>query len=890
VPGCLADPVAPALARPGAGCAPDSECDPGLLWLPASPRPLDYNGPVERPFTAPQDPGLPIIQQLERVARRQPAAIALSDADTQLTYTQLWDGICALGETLAAATGPGELVAVRLPPGVRAPLTWLACLAAGRPFLALDSQQPDAWVSQILRDAAPALIVVDSSSLTAGAARTLPLAELGHASKGWRPACLDLDEPACVLFTSGSTGRPRGIVNSQRALLARVIPSIQAAHINACDHLLTLAPPATIVAVRDVLTALLAGSRIHLADPQRCGVRQVREILRAQAITILFAFPALLRLIVPDDGERADAALRLVRVGGDTTLWSDVDRLRAWLAPAAQIQQIYAATEAPVTQWFVDSGCRGEDPRLPLGEPLPGTHLALIDEAGCSVPPGEPGELVVAGCAVALGTWQQGRAVPGYAARGVPGGRMFRTGDLVRQRPGGLLERLGRRDRQVKIRGMRVDPEGVEAALRQHPGVRDAGVVSRAGSPGEMILVACVSAHSAAPAGLLAELPVLMGALPAAMRPARLHQVDEIPRLPGSKLDVRALTALVERLERALPPEATPCTDQIARTVAQVWQEVLQAAPRTAAEDFFAAGGNSLQALRFVSRLERELRRELSVGLLGEAPTFARLCEVLRRPRAAHGGSLLLLKPGDGSPPLYLVHGVAGQAAELLMAARSIRYPGAVFGLQARGLRERERPHTTVEAMAADYLAQIKALRPAGPCHLCGYSAGGLVAFEMACQLRAAGEIIGLVGLLDTLPRPRWRPGAWLERLHRRCSARQGLHARVSLQAATLTAMLRRLSLRSLKVAAAGLVAALRYRPGYYAGKLTLFTPAGRDPALPDLLSLWARHAHRLEQVTLPGTHLTMLSRAHAPQAAAALSRQLALCTPLSPPHPHKAI
>jgi len=160
-----------------------------------------------------------------------------------------------------------------------------------------------------------------------------------------------VDEPACVVLTSGTTGRPKGIVNSQRNLLQRVAQSINAAHINAEDRFLTLASLSTIVGVRDAITALLAGASIHLLDPQRAGAREILNVIRAEAITILFAFPALLRSVIAYAEARAGDAVRLVRIGGDTTLWRDIDQLRAWLAPESAIQLIYAATEAPMMQW-----------------------------------------------------------------------------------------------------------------------------------------------------------------------------------------------------------------------------------------------------------------------------------------------------------------------------------------------------------------------------------------------------------------------------------------------------------------------------------------------------------------------------------------------------------
>src|SRR5262249_49173048 len=150
-----------------------------------------------------------------------------------------------------------------------------------------------------------------------------------------------------------------------------------------------------IVGVRDIITALLAGACVRILDPQREGAREILKVIREESITILFAFPALLRSVVKYAEEQAGDALRLVRVGGETTLWSDIELLRGWLTKESCIQLIYAATEAPMMQWFVEDSCRGDDPRIPIGYPLPGNRLALIDENGCNTPRGEIGELIV---------------------------------------------------------------------------------------------------------------------------------------------------------------------------------------------------------------------------------------------------------------------------------------------------------------------------------------------------------------------------------------------------------------------------------------------------------------------------------------------------------------
>lgn len=885
-----------------------------LEWLEDGKYALDWNGPTGRVFKRFRDEDLerPIIDHLESVTRRYRNRIALTDSDTSLSFAELWDGLSGLAETIAAETKPGDLIGIVLPACSLLPLAALACLAAGRPFVVLDPRYPGNWLTQVLESARPALIIGRADVLRgvdtgAPSTRVIHLTRLPQpARKGWRPNELGVDEPACVVFTSGSTGRPKGIVNSQRNLLQRVAQSINAAHITAEDKFLTLASLSTIVGVRDMLTALLAGAGVHLLDPQLAGAREILNVLRSEAITILFSFPALLRSVLAYCGEPAGDALRLVRTGGDTTLWSDIDLLRARLGPAPAIQLIYAATEAPMMQWFVDDSCRADDARIPIGYPLPGNRLALIDEYGRNTPPGEVGELVVASPYVALGLWVDGRCAAGsietYATAPC---RLFRTGDLVRQRPDGLLERIGRKDRQVKIRGAKVDLDGVETLLRQHQFVRDAAVLARPANKtskadGEVNLVAYVSPRDGAPAGMLDDLKELMRSSPPPIRPGRYYLVRKIPRLPSSKPDPRALMALdevnvqSERANVAAASEAGPeGGDRIARTVAQVWQRVLQTPVGGPQDDFFDVGGDSLKAITFMTGLERALGLELSLTLIMESPKFGELCEVLREHRTTRYVPLVPLKPGDGSPPVFIIPGLGGTVAGLFPMTRRMTYPGAVIGIQARGLAGEDSPHATVEAMAAKYLREVKARQPDGPYYLCGYSFGGLVAFEMARRLRESGDEVALVGLLDTTMSPlRWPLRSWLSIVGRRVLQffAGGMAAPIRTWPAAawkmsrracegLLGLLKSARINVLKVGASEMIASARYRPGFYPGELTLFTPVDREPGLPCPLSIWGKHARALSMVETAGAHSTMLSAPNAECVAASLTRSLLACS-----------
>jgi thioesterase domain-containing protein/acyl carrier protein len=373
-----------------------------------------------------------------------------------------------------------------------------------------------------------------------------------------------------------------------------------------------------------------------------------------------------------------------------------------------------------------------------------------------------------------------------------------------------------------------------------------------------------------------------MCSAPLPMRPTHFYLVQDIPRMSSGKLNVRALTALDEikvRRERAEPAEAPRLTpvadDHIAQTVARVWANVLLRPLRGPADDFFDSGGDSLKAMTFLTELERALGLELSLTLINDAPRFGQLCEALRK-RRMPSTPLVTLKPGDGSPPLFFIHGIGGNVVEMLPTARRVTYPGAVIGVRARGVVPGETPHTRVESMAADYLEEIKTRQPHGPYFVCGYSFGGLVAFEIARQLQRAGDEVRFVGLFDTIMSPaRWPLRVWgsvvgwhIRRLPR---AVRGARFRTVSDSAQSAAPL------AIRVRAKTLLASARFHPGFYDGMVTLFTPAERAPGLPSLQSVWRKHARSLTVIETAGIHDTMLSGRNAESTAKALTRCLLL-------------
>jgi thioesterase domain-containing protein/acyl carrier protein len=376
------------------------------------------------------------------------------------------------------------------------------------------------------------------------------------------------------------------------------------------------------------------------------------------------------------------------------------------------------------------------------------------------------------------------------------------------------------------------------------------------------------------------------------MRPWLFYATPVIPRLPSSKLDARALGAMdqarskEEADSRLAPPGRTWVEkDHVEVVVAHIWRDVLGLGLSTTGDDFFDLGGDSLRALTMTFELEKALGRELPMNLINQAPTFAAFCAKLRGNGLPGYSPLVVLKPGHGSPPVFFVHGVGGGVMELFGLGRKMTWSGPVIGIQARGLDGRDPPYETVEAMTDEYLAAVKTRQPEGPYFLCGYSFGGLVAFELARRLSAQGDEVAFVGLIATLP-----PGhqflrlwAWTANLYRRVAegiisltARSRAHAGVPETPVGAYADLR-------PVAVSALLASAAYRPGTYTGEVTIFEPGSRDLGLPSSASLWSRHARALRRYSLRGRHDDMLIGPNAEAAADLLTQCLEAAVKVRP-------
>ncbi|HEX2189518.1 MAG TPA: amino acid adenylation domain-containing protein, partial [Longimicrobiaceae bacterium] len=625
---------------------------------------------------------------------------------------------------LADGLRRGDVVAVHARRSASLAWALLGVLGAGGAFLVLDPAYPGIRLARQLRAARPRVLLrlpesgplapeVEAWLADAGvAALSLPArAEAersgllaGHPT-GAPPVEPGPDDLAYVAFTSGTTGEPKGIVGTHGPLAHFVAWQAAEFGLTADDRFAMLSGLAHDPLLRDVFTPLSLGATLCVPDPvELASPGYLARWLAAEGVTAAHLTPAMASLL-GSGAPTALPALRHVFWGGDRVHGADVARLRP-LAPHARSTVFYGATETPQAVGFHRvSGEPAEAEALPVGRGIEGVQLLVLARGGGLAGIGEVGEVCVRTPHLARGYLHdeaatRDRFVPNPLA-GDPADRVYRTGDLGRFRPDGTVQVLGRADAQVKVRGFRVEPGEVEAALREHPSVREAAVVLRdmAAGPALVAYVVPATADGASfPPPPCGEGPGegvlrdwLRDRLPDYMVPAAFVALDALPLTPNGKLDRRALPA----------PEAGTGAEHVAprpgteQALAEVWEEVL-GVERVGAEDgFFALGGHSLLATRMVSRVREALGVELPLRALFEAPTLAGLAARVDALRQA--GDAPALPPvrrvpreeGDGLPlsfaqqRLWFIHRM-----DPLSAAYHLSYPLRLRGdLDVRALR-----------------------------------------------------------------------------------------------------------------------------------------------------------------------------------------------------------
>ncbi len=721
----------------------------------------------------------------ERQAERTPGAPALVWDGGALTYAQLDARADDLARALAArGVRPEVRVGVFLERGPELVTALLGVLKAGGVYVPLDVEHPAERLAWLLDDSAITVLLTEERSRAklpefggetlllcgAGAAGASPLRSSGDAGESPPatpvPAAVrDAAEGsagrpfpeslAYVIYTSGSTGRPKGVLATHRGAVNYLSFLADEYGVGPADTVLQLATASFDASIRDILGPLTTGAKLVLVRPgEATDPRRLLASIREHAVTGIMAIvPSILRsLLEAAEAEGGADTLRLLLVSGEALPVADVRRAHRVFGGGVRVVNQWGATECTMSSTLHDVVEVDESATARVGRPIRNTRVYVLDAELEPTPAGVPGEAYIASPGLARGYGGRPELTAGHFIPDPfspePGARMYRVGDRVRWRGDGVLEFLGRMDMQVKVHGVRVEPAEVEAVLRAHPDVRAAAVAARQDGRGEARLVGYWVAEEGTELSADGVRRWLAERLPSYLVPSAFVALDELPLTASGKLDRRALPA--PEAARGDGTFVAP-RDRVELRLAQLWEELLGIRPVGVRDDFFTLGGHSLLALRLLAAVERLTGRRVSLATLLVGPTVERIAGAVRGEAALlEPGSLVPIQPNGGEPPLFFVHAAGGNVVSYTALARHLGDHQPFYALQARGVEAEESPHARVEAMAADYLAQLRAVQEKGPYRLGGWSMGGLVAFEMARMLEVAGEEVELLALIDS--------------------------------------------------------------------------------------------------------------------------------------------
>ncbi|MFQ5684549.1 MAG: AMP-binding protein [Candidatus Binatia bacterium] len=579
-----------------------------------------------------------IPDRFEKMVRLYPDRLAVKTRDHQLTYDELNKAANRVAHAILEQRGKGnEPVALLFEHGASAIAAILGVLKAGKIYVPLDPSYPLTRLRYVLEDSQAAFIVTDK--------RHLSLA--GELSKDMLPGT-NIDEIgshlsdknlgltilpgafAYILYTSGSTGQPKGVVENHRNLLHGVLRTTNGLHICAHDRVSLTHSYCASASVRRIFPGLLNGASLHLLDVKREGMHSLANFLIEEEITF-FSMGRIRDFIHTLSGEQQFPKLRLVSFGGDLVYKRDVALCKRHLPRDCLVGIWMSTTETgTVTQYFIDKETQIVTNIVPIGYPVEGIEVILLNDEGREVGVNQPGEIAVKSRYLSPGYWRRPELTKSKFLPDPDGGeaRVYLTGDLGRMRPDGCFVRLGRKDNQVKIRGYRVEVAETEAALVSLDIVKSAFVMAQEESAGVKRLVAYLVPYRQ-PAPTASTLRrKLAETLPDYMLPSVFVTLDAFPLTPTGKIDRRALPEPDNTRPKLDTAYVAPRT-QVEKELAEIWAKVLSFDKIGIHDNFFDLGGHSLLATRVISRVISTFKVELPIKTLFESPTVADMAQII---------------------------------------------------------------------------------------------------------------------------------------------------------------------------------------------------------------------------------------------------------------------
>lgn len=726
---------------------------------------------------------------VEAQARQAPAATAIvTEAGQRVGYASLNRRANRIAHRLRRLdTGRDTPVGLCIRRGEETIVAMLGILKAGAAYLAIDPDYPAARMAFMLSDANAATTLVDAEAAAALAESPTRLLRIDdpslEAEPGTDPEPLaGPDDLACLFYTSGSTGSPKAVMVPHRAIV-RLVRGADYLSIGAEDCIAQASNVSFDAASFEIWGALTNGARLAIVptDALLSAPALKRRIARDR-IDTMFVTTALLNEHARNAPDTF-TGLRTLLFGGEAVDPRAVARILRG-GPPARLLHVYGPTEAATFATWHEvprALADGEPPdTIPIGKPIANTTCFVLDENRQPCPVGVTGELWIGGPGLARGyvghaDLSAARFVDGAG----PGGeRLYRTGDLARRLADGALVFCGRLDEQLKLRGFRVEPAEIRAALAAIPGIAGNALIVREDPAGDRRLVAFLVWEKDAERMDGARLRASLAArLPAFMIPTDFADVDSIPLTPNGKVDHAALPDLAPapRTDGASVPATCPePADPLEAELRSIWGSVLGRPELPLDANFFDLGGHSLLAVRVLARIEQRLGMQLRAATLFEAPTIRQLAALLRAGEhagARANGCVVRVKAGQGGPALFFVPGWRASPLSLGELAKGLDADHALYALDT-GHFGADGSARSMEGLAASMIADMRRVQPSGPYRIAGHSLGGMIAHEIGQQLAASGEQVALLALADarSYGLPKRRSAAVLTLLHLRAA------------------------------------------------------------------------------------------------------------------------
>jgi surfactin family lipopeptide synthetase A len=694
-----------------------------------------------------------IHQLVSAQAEKTPNATAVVDENCQLSYQELDERSNRLAAYLQRrGVGTETAVGLYLDPSAEMLVCILGVLKAGGACVPLDPSYPSERHAYVLADSHLKCLLTHSRlrlQVPANGAEVICIDSvvLGDESPNAVKASSRPEQLAYLIYTSGSTGRPKGVQITH----ANLVHSTHARSLyygSDAGRFLLLSSFSFDSSLAGIFGTLCQGGALVLTPgPVQRNLTQLAGLVERHQITHTLCVPSLYSLLLEQAKTSQIASLRVVMVAGEPCPPELVERHFARL-PQTALYNEYGPTEATV--WSTVYKCRPgtTTEAVSIGRPIPNTRVYVLDPYMNPVPVGVPGELYVGGAGVARGYLNQPAETREKFVLDIfgdkPGARLYKTGDLVRYLPDGNLEFLGRLDYQVKIRGLRIELEEIEARILEHKNIRQTVVTCRHPNTGEAELVAHVV--PAEPDYFDAEeLKHFLGRkLPEAMVPSTFVKLERLPLMANGKINRRALTVPIQHApEREFSEPGTALESRLL----ELWQDVLGKQGFGVSDNFFDLGGHSLLIAKLLLRIEQRFGRRLSLADVFQSPTVRQLAAILdRRQDQVQNPAVVPVQPRGSKPPLFWVRG----GSFLLPLAKRLGTDQPLLGLHLPPSDASKLPAPyTLEDIAAALVVRMREVQASGPYYIAGLCVNGVIAYEMARQLLLEGHEVALLGLFD---------------------------------------------------------------------------------------------------------------------------------------------